>query len=490
MLQDAPIAAYEVRSPSQGTSASPPSARRRGALEALKTAFIPSRFNVSVDLAGDRVAVYNTFTTALTVLPRKAWQRLLVPGRRVEISPGAIPDIIRRLHVEGFFCAEGTDEIELVRQHYQRNRHDPVAGFMVNIVLTMGCNLACPYCFQGRTQVETKPRLMAPETEDAIVDYLRRSVAGMKSLTVSWFGGEPLLGLRTIKRMSPKLTAFCDAAGIAYNAVITTNGVLLDREAVDSLVEARVSQVQVSLDVPADLRNDKRGRDTQARVLDNLIYAAERIPVQVRINLMRDDVLEWDRLFNGMVQRGLQNTLGTILIAQVYQPELGRGDNVGSPESPETYVAIMKRQREHAKRLGLPMDRLVSNSPGSGCAATSDTAVSIDPEGLIYKCPDDAGRPERAYGSVYVETVLKPGNLQPWQSYDWFQFEACRSCSMLPQCAGGCPHQRMFQPGRPNETYCYWSLRGDLEDKVRETAERLMSSQRINGSVLPASCGP
>jgi uncharacterized protein len=485
--QDAPIAAYEVTRP---LSSSPQtSARRRAALNALKTTLVPSRFNVGVDIADDRVAVYNTFSTALTVLPRTAWQRLLAPGRRIEISAAAMPHAVRQLHGEGFFCAEGTDEIELVRQQFQRARHDPVSGFMVNVLLTMGCNLSCPYCFQGKIQDETKPRLMAPETEDAIVAYLKKSVAGMRSLTVSWFGGEPLLGLRTIKRMSPKLTEFCDTAGIAYNAVITTNGVLLDRDAVDALAAARVSQVQVSLDIPAALRNDKRGRDTQARVLDNLVYAAERIPVQIRINFMRDDEGEWERLFNGMAARGLQHTLGSMVIMQVYQPESGRSANVGSTETPETYVAVMKRERERAKTLGLPMDRFVANSPASGCAATSDTAISIDPEGLIYRCPDDAGRPDRAYGSIYVDTVLKPENLQPWQSYDWFQFEECRSCSMLPQCAGGCPHQRMFQPGRPNETYCYWAMRGDLEGKVRETAQSLLSEQGA-GPVLPASCGP
>ena len=78
--------------------------------------------------------------------------------------------------------------------------------------------------------------------------------------------------------MTPKLTGFCDAEGIVYRAVIQSNGVLLNREAVEGLAEALVSQIQVTLDVPAELKNDKQGRDTQDRVLDNLAYAAGRIP--------------------------------------------------------------------------------------------------------------------------------------------------------------------------------------------------------------------
>gem|GEM_PF-3514775 len=469
--------AYEVRHPSSLHSEASMSPRQRAALWALRTVLVPSRYNVSVHLDDGRVAVYNTFTAALSLLPHKAWQKLLASDCRTAFDPSAVPAAVKRLQQGGYLIAEGTDEIELVRQHYQRARHDRVAGFTANVLVTMGCNLACQYCFQGRTQIEMKPRMMAQETEEAVVAYLQRSAADKQSLMVSWFGGEPLLGLRQIKRMTPPLTTFCDARGIAYHAVITTNGVLLDREAVDALVAARVSQVQVSLDVPTEHKNDKQGRDTQQAVLDNLVYAAERIPVQIRINLSKDDEQEWERLFADMVRRGLQKTLASIFIAHVYEPEMARRAGVGSPESHATYVHVMKRQYDRGKALGLPLSHAVASSCGSGCAATSSTAVTIDPEGLIYKCPDDAGRPDRAFSSVFTEGVLKPENLLRWLTYDWFQHDACQQCTMMPQCAGGCPHQRLFQPGRPNDTYCYWQLRGDLEGKVRNTVQALMSAR-------------
>ena len=52
----------------------------------------------------------------------------------------------------------------------------------------------CPYCFKGQTQAINNDRLM---TGDEDARQVLGSVDGMKSLTVSWFGGEPLLGLRT-----------------------------------------------------------------------------------------------------------------------------------------------------------------------------------------------------------------------------------------------------------------------------------------------------
>ncbi len=450
--------------------------RRNAALSALCDPLVPSRFNVSVDLEGGRVAIYNTFSTALSVLSFSAWHRFLASGSRTRIRSEVIPAPLKRLQDGGFLVPAGTDEIEMVRQYYQRARYDRTSGFAANVLLTMGCNLACQYCFQGRTQAEVKPRMMARDTEYAVTDYLTRSAAGTKSLMLSWFGGEPLLGLRKIGRMTPKLTSFCDAEGIAYRAVIATNGVLLDREAVDALVEARLSQVQVTLDIPAELKNDKQGRGTQERVLDNLDYASAKMRVQLRINLARDDEEEWDRLFSELVRRGLHKTVAQMFVAHVYEPEHGRQSGVGSIATPKTYVDAVRRQHGHAGKLGLPMSRSLASSCGSGCAATSSSAVTIDPEGLLYKCPDDAGRPERAYSSVFAEDAVNPGNLLRWLSYDWFKYEACQQCAMLPQCAGGCAHKRLFQPGQPNSSYCYWHLRGDVEGRLRMAAQDLSAA--------------
>jgi sulfatase maturation enzyme AslB (radical SAM superfamily) len=47
----------------------------------------------------------------------------------------------------------------------------------------------------------------------------------------------------------------------------------------------------------------------------------------------------------------------------------------------------------------------------------------------------------------------------------------CRECRVLPQCAGGCAHKRLFQSdGLHDEDFCYWHLRGDLENRIREVA--------------------
>lgn len=472
---DRPSAAYQVRH--RRKLRLPRSAEARERLRRVPLIWVPSRFNVSVDFTAGRKAVYNTFSSALTVVPTKLWERFLAPGSKLSRAVDAIAQPLNDLYDRGFLVSEGTDEIDLLRLHFQGDRHQRARKVTVNILPTLGCNLQCPYCFEGALQVEKHTRAMSAETEDAVVAYLKQAVEGGKGLTVSWFGGEPLIGMGTIERMSPRLVALCEEANLAYGSVLTTNGVLLTGNVVERLAKASVSTLQVTVDVPTETKRDKKGRDTQDIVLDNLVAASGELDVHLRINLTRDDQGEWDRLYEGLVSRNLDKTLKTVNIANVYQPEPehARSGEVRSNVAHEAYVDVVRRQRRSAREQGLPMHMSLSWRVPGGCAATSEAAFTIDPDGFVYKCPEDAGWPERAYGSVFVDGALNQQNSLSWLAYDWFQYEECRDCAALPKCAGGCAHRRLFQPDLEKDDYCYWFLRGDIEGRIYDLATSLTS---------------
>ena len=83
------------------------------------------------------------------------------------------------------------------------------------------------YCYEKFENIK-----MSRETEIAIVEFTEKllSESTFKSLHVSWFGGEPLLGLKTIKNLSKKFISICFQNGLDYSASITTNGYLLMNE--------------------------------------------------------------------------------------------------------------------------------------------------------------------------------------------------------------------------------------------------------------------
>jgi len=482
MSEEKPTSAYEVKKTRRETTGQRLSAKAREALRAVAATWVPSRFNISVDLPGNLKAVYNTFAGALAIVPLSVWQQRFAPGTKRPVTGDAIPELLDDLYAKGFFVCEGIDEISLLRQHYLAARHDQAETLGVNILPTLACNLQCLYCFEGQLQSTKKPRTMSEETEKAVVHYLQEEMAGKKHLAVSWFGGEPLLAMGTIRRLSAPLLAACDEAKIRYSSVITTNGVLLTPAVVDQLLEGRIDMVQITVDVPREMKRDKQGRDTLDSVLDNLKTAGDKLQIHVRINLSRDDEAEWDNLFEGMLRRDLHKKLKSINIANVFQPERGRLGCMGSSVANESYLEVLRRQRRKARAAGLPMHTFLSWRTTSGCIATRESSVAIAPDGLLYKCNEDVGWPERAYGSVFSKTRVNLNNLLPWLTYDWFQHEECRDCAALPQCAGGCPHRRLFQGGKlPNDDFCYWFLRGDLEGRIFERAMALLP-----GATAPA----
>jgi uncharacterized protein len=374
---------------------------------------------------------------------------------------------LRILHARGFLVSKGADEIELLRLHYLSARHSSDL-LSVNIVPTMACNLRCPYCFEGKAQTAAGAGQMSHRTQDAAVRYILESSREKKKVRLIWFGGEPLLAMRVIERMCSQLLPALRQARIECVQTVVTNGTLLSAQAARRLAACRVGFAQVTVDIPRGTKQDRRGRDTLGQVLDNMRAAAARIQLYLRINMVHDDEAEFDQLYQGLLKRKLQTKLKTVMMAHVLEPECGRPGCDFRRLPQRTYVQVMRRERSKARAMGIPME-VLSTTGGSACAATCRQSAAIDPQGLVYKCVEDLGLGGRAHASVFDPSRVNLANVLPWMKYDWFQYPRCRKCPVLPQCAGGCPHKRLYQSATwKGDDFCYWHMRGDLENRIRE----------------------
>jgi uncharacterized protein len=428
---------------------------------------VPSRFNLSVDLPDGRKAVFNTFSLALIKMDRDTWRRLLRPGAKC-CPPGAHSDKTLRLFCDkGLLVPLGVDELDLVRLQHLGRRYSR-EELSVYVTPTLACNLQCSYCFERLAQERPTRKAMNRRTEGAVVRYIATQAQGMRRVRLMWFGGEPLLGLPAIERISNLLVPAFDNVGVQYSAAMDTNGVLVDRNVVKVLKAARVRSAQITVDVPRSEKRDRRGRDTMDRVLDGVALLAGALDVTIRVNLSRDDEAEFDALYQALCRRRLQKRLRLIYCADVRHPECGCSRSLGFL-SQDQYLPIVAREQAKAARVGLPVNTLRFETP-SCCIATRISGVVIGPDGSLYKCPEDIGLVERAYGTVWGADVTL-SNWVPWMAHDGFQYKQCRNCPVLPQCGGGCPHRRLFQARElKDEEFCDWTRCGNLEDRIRQHA--------------------
>ena len=96
----------------------------------------------------------------------------------------------------------------------------------LTICPTLACNFRCPYCFE-----QARSGLMSQEVQDSIVAFAQANMEkfALNRLTVTWFGGEPLLCPDIIESLSARLMEVCQKLGARYEAGIFTNGWFFDR---------------------------------------------------------------------------------------------------------------------------------------------------------------------------------------------------------------------------------------------------------------------
>ncbi len=91
--------------------------------------------------------------------------------------------------------------------------------------------------------------------QELVFELLENQVSRISGFHVTWFGGEPLVGRKSLLALSDGFIQRCEAGGVAYDAYIITNGYLLDANTCIELATRKVTLAQVGLDGPPDVHD-------------------------------------------------------------------------------------------------------------------------------------------------------------------------------------------------------------------------------------------
>jgi radical SAM protein with 4Fe4S-binding SPASM domain len=147
--------------------------------------------------------------------------------------------------------------------------------------ITRRCNLSCPHCYSSATK-SAKDELSTDECR-RLIDFM--PALGVES--IGWTGGEPLL-----RKDLEDLISYARDYGI--DSGITTNGIPLTRKRVESIKEAGLNSLQISLDGSTPERNRAiRGARLEdfPLIIDGVKMCLEaELPVHLAMILARDTV--------------------------------------------------------------------------------------------------------------------------------------------------------------------------------------------------------
>ncbi|MEZ5143512.1 MAG: radical SAM protein [Acidimicrobiales bacterium] len=427
-----------------------------------------SRFNVWAEV-DDQAAVFNGVSGSFTRMSRaeRASVQAFVEGG----GPGEGTDaLLTELVTRRVIVNDHADEVAELRRRYDDDRwRSDTLG--LTVVTSQGCNFACPYCFEDK-----RPSVLKPAVADAVVGIVEDSLPSIRRLSLTWMGGEPLLGKGPLLALSERLIEVCRRHDKEYRASIITNGWHLDGATAAALAAARVGWAQVTVDGPPDVHDRTRphatGGPTFERIVANLGEAADHLDIHVRVNVDTTNAHRVDELLALLAAAGLT---GRIQVA------LGRiTDATGNPAAPlasygtACLTASQFGELELAFTAAAEVYGFAAPSPprpmGSPCTAVRAKEIVVGADGEMWKCWDDIGAPDQVIGTVFDYTVTNE-RLDRWFTYHPADEAQCSTCIAMPVCMGGCAHHH-FNSADP-EARC-GAFRHNHVGRITQVLERMM----------------
>lgn len=328
-----------------------------------------------------------------------------------------------------FLVPQGTDEfgfyrsvLALLKLHDQRNRKPAYT-----ILPTLGCNARCVYCFQqGMEQTG-----MTDETVEDTLRFILNDCGG-KKITLSWFGGEPLLRQDVIDRISRGVWE----AGIDYRGLMVSNGSLITPEMIGKMKELwRLERIQISMD---GTEQDYIARKRYLRYRDDyhtVIEAVDRmseagIQVQVRNNVDENNIDGIPQFLNDLKEGVIHRKNVSVYLTPLY--ETMRGEY-----SEEVCTKILTMQdMVEAAGFAVTFERFNRALPTYHCMADAGGIV-IAPNGDLHCCED---LPNGSKIGNVREGVAQKDARKAFIDMDRVP-ERCRTCAFLPDCipVAACP---------------------------------------------------
>lgn len=440
-----------------------------------------SQFDIPVALADGSTLLFNAQSRSLILLAAdetKAYRALTERS----FPTATIDDrlLLQTLADGGHIVGENTDELAIVRDVFESRRSVP-DHLSLTIAPTMACNFSCGYCFQGPEKPESK---MSPEVEEAIFAAVGK-LQNLKSLSLTWYGGEPLMARDVIFRLSDRMIAYCDKHKIRYSAGMVSNGYLLTAELAQQFYSRRIGWVQVTIDGDQETHDKMRpltsGRGTFDKIVENIGTILDTTPLSIstRVNVGRSCVTRAHALLDRFAELNFSKRGKIHTYFAKIETATEEGDGALHEKLPQAdFNRAMFDLEAKARELGLSATIAPSQSFEGLCVASAHNGYVVVPNGDVHKCWETAHDPSRRVGTVFeLDKLRESANGQLWKQWSPFDNPVCTACKILPLCGGQCALRFVYARPEHGATPCQkWKW---------NTAEYIFGRAVALGAVTP-----
>ena len=369
----------------------------------------------------------------------------------------------------GFIVPKDIDEIEEIECEMNQGRFSN-NHLSLTIAPTADCNFRCKYCYEKNN---LDNQYMESETIDSIVKFIQSKAEEFKYLNVCWYGGEPLLCLDTIRKITNEIFILQEEYNFNYEASIVTNGYLLSRSVAKELNQLRIKSVQITLDGNKTQHDRRRilegGGGTFDKIIANLESINDICPeIAIRINVDRINSRDYQELLDIIKKIDHNNRL---------YPYLGKVENYEDIYNNDLCMTSHEFYEEELYFLKTYLkDELLNmypNRKNNYCCADAMNSYIISYDGKLYKCWSDLGNADRSVGKLKDGKIVFTNRSYYYKflNYNPIKDSTCKVCKCLPICMGGCPYDRIHK-----EKECL-KMKMDIKSYIKELSLNLIRKQ-------------
>lgn len=403
-----------------------------------------SRYNKLFESERSGKFVYNAVTNTLIELDTRHFMALeAIRNAGSEMGLIENSSLLVLLKKNKVLVEEGEEARLLLARQYQRHATCfDTSRLGLTICPTLLCNFRCSYCFE---QSQSDSSVMSSETVDRLMHFIQ-SYKDIRHLSISWYGGEPLLVFDVICNITERLK--CLDLNVEEFGIVT-NGYLLDANKIARLNDLKITSIQITLDGPEQIHDTRRvlvgGGPTFQRILanvDTLMNSDYKGVCAIRVNVDKSNRDEFFGLRDALLERYKGKQL-IVYAGHVNTSRNHRCEYSSSLDLQEWTDFVFEQHRCTGKAPTASF--YPSGNLDSICVATFHQGFVLGPKGELYQCWEDVGNPDMVIGNIHEDDPITNPVLQARYSIgtDAYNDAECRECNVLPICGGGCANKRL-----------------------------------------------
>jgi uncharacterized protein len=326
-------------------------------------------------------------------------------------------------------------------------------GISFTIQPTGNCQLGCHYCGQSHSKIKMDDNLVQKSFE-RIANTVKTN--DYKLLSITWYGGEPLLAAKPILDFSEKITKFCSENEVHYKADIITNGVLLKPDLFEKLVvDSNIRHFQITLDGLKEFHDKRRmtkgGEGSFDVIMQNIIkclnsetFDKYNPSINIRLNINNENVESVDQLIDYFYELGLIKK-----VQFTFSPVFDWGGNRANEKDNLTIGDFSSKEIDWILKindLGGEVQVSLPERQAVPCMVGVENSEVIDAFGNIFSCYELPYTP--AYqndnyieGNLITEKPINKNNEMRnfIKNIENKEYSNCIDCNFYAVCAGACP---------------------------------------------------